>query len=528
MMASNGNRIVETPTRNWAAGSFLFRFCLGDHQILGRLFFVSAITWLLLGGLLAIAIRWQITWPWTPMPLLGAWFFSDLGGQVTPEFYDRLLVFHAIVMVFFGLVTFFQGGIGSFLIPLMIGAERMAVPRLGLVGFGLTCLSFTSMVLAFCWPLGSSKSQALLSIGIAFFGAGLLLTVTSQIVTIVQLRCKEMEWRQLPLTIWGTAFSSAYLVVAIPVIAGLCLIAQGGAMDQLDWIELLVGGAKPAIILLSIGIVSDVIACFGSRKSPGDEIVVLAMAGVAGVGIVQIFLGSSGQAEPIVDAMVLLPLTVVLIRWTRTIWKADIRLKTPMLFAIAAVLIMFMGLLAGILRLLPGVESLVHETHFSVGQQHALVFGSSLMAAWAATYYWFPKLFGVSLNEVVGKLHFWLTFVLSGVSVVAMQFLSRMPRRMADTSDFGGANDVLQINQIITYGTFVLAAAQLLLLLNCLGCRLFGRPANGNPWGGTTLEWTLCQPSSGPELQQQPTSRQGVFDNPKEGLVSDSEPQGAD
>ena len=223
-----------------SSASFISTYVFSkDHKIIGIQFLFSTLLWFLVGGLLALAIRWQLAWPWSDMPVIGRMLFSGEGGQISPEFYTMLFTMHATVMIFFVIIPILSGAFGNFLIPLMIGADDMAFPTLNMLSYWFMWPAFIFIGLSFFsdghgaaagWtsypPLsartaaapGSGMAQTLWLLGVTFVGISSMMGSVNYMTTIIQMRAPGMTMFRLPLTIWGMFITAVLQAFALPVL----------------------------------------------------------------------------------------------------------------------------------------------------------------------------------------------------------------------------------------------------------------------------------------------------------------------
>nr|NIP87083.1 cytochrome c oxidase subunit I [Planctomycetales bacterium] len=298
------------PGASLGIGGFFGKYIFSrDHKIIGLQFLFSTLIWFFIGGLLALGIRWQVAWPWRPMPLVGNLLFADSAGQISPEFYTMMFTMHATIMIFFVIIPILAGAFGNFLIPLMIGADDMAFPTLNMLSYWFMWPAFIVMSMAFFveggaaqagWtsypPLsvlteaapGSGMGQTLWLIGVTFVGVSSMMGSVNYLTTIIQMRAPGMTMFRLPLTIWSMFITAILQAFALPVLtaAGFMqladrmvgtgfflpdgatannMVAATGGGQPLLWQHLFWFYSHPAVyimILPAMGMVSDIISCF--------------------------------------------------------------------------------------------------------------------------------------------------------------------------------------------------------------------------------------------------------------------------
>ena len=457
-----------------------------DHKIIGLQFLFSTLIWFLVGGLLALAVRWQVAWPWGEgapfgiqgMPVLGNMFFAEQGGQISPEFYTMLFTMHATVMIFFVIIPILAGAFGNYLIPLMIGADDMAFPTLNMLSYWFMWPAFIVMTAAFFvegggpaagWtsypPLsvlteaapGSGAGQTCWLVGITLVGISSMMGSVNYLTTILQMRAPGMTMFRLPLTIWAMFITAVLQAFALPVLtaAGVMqltdrLIGTGfflpdgatannmplatGGGQPLLWQHLFWFYSHPAVyimILPAMGMVSDIISCFARKPIFGYKPMVYSIAGIAGLGFIvwghHMFVSGMnpflGMTFMVATMMIALPSAIKVFNWLGTIWSGKLVFSTPMLFALSFVSMFIIGGLSGIFMAATPVDIFIHDTYFIVAHFHYVLFAGTAMGVFAAIYFWFPKMFGRMMNESWGKVHFFFTFVFLNGTFFPMHIL---------------------------------------------------------------------------------------------------------
>jgi cytochrome c oxidase subunit 1 len=553
-----------------------------DHKMIGLQFLFSSLIWFGVGGMLALAVRWQLAWPWSDMPILGRWLFSAEGGQISPEFYNMLFTMHATIMIFFVVIPILSGAFGNYLIPLMIGAPDMAFPRLNMMSYWFMWPAFACMILSFTMPgygpaagwtsyaplatlldsaPGSTGAQNLWLVGLLFVGVSSMLGSINYMTTILQMRAPGMTMFRLPMTVWSLLVTAILQAFALPVLTAALLMqlsdrvlqtgfftpenisvnnaaAVSGGGQALLWQHLFWFYSHPAVyimILPAMGIVSDIISCFSRKPLFGYRPMVYAICAIAGLGFIvwghHMFVSGMNQILAIsfmVSTMLIaLPSGIKVFNWLGTLWGGKLQLTTPMLFSIGFVSMFIIGGLSGILMAAPPVDIYIHDTYFIVAHFHYVLFGASMLGVMGAIYFWFPKMFGRTMNEGLGKLHFFLTFIFLNGTFFPMHFLGArgMPRRYADPYIFAEFRDLLPLNQFITFCAFAMGAAQLIFILNFFGSIMYGRPAGRNPWKANTLEWLAPSPPPHGNFDFQPIVVRGPYEYSHPDRDSDHWPQ---
>ncbi|MCY3000386.1 MAG: cbb3-type cytochrome c oxidase subunit I [Planctomycetota bacterium] len=457
-----------------------------DHKVIGLQFLFSGLVFLALGGMMAMAIRYQLAWPWRPMPGL-AWMFPATGGAITPEFYTMLFTMHGTIMIFFVMIPLLTGAFGNFLIPLMIGAPDMAFPKLNMFGYWTMIPAFFFMILGFFvegghaaggWtsypPLstieaaapGSLSGQTCWLMGLTWVGVSSMMGAVNYVTTIVKMRAPGLTMMRLPLSIWGLMITSLLQLFALPVLTAASIMqlldrvlntgfftptnllvnnltpdsfaygseaaAAGG--QPLLWQHLFWFYSHPAVYILvlpAMGFTSDILAIHARKPIFGYKPMVYSMSAIAGLGFIvwghHMFTSGMnpalGMTFMVSTVMIALPSAIKVFNWLGTLWGGRIHLRTPMLFACAFVSMFIIGGLSGIWMAATPVDIYIHDTYIVVAHFHYVVFAGSLFAIFAAIYHWFPKMFGRLMNETVGKIHFVGSFIFTNMTFYMMHQL---------------------------------------------------------------------------------------------------------
>lgn len=555
---------------------WLGRIFSRDHKVIGLQFLFSSLIWMLVGGLLALAIRWQLAWPWSDMPIVGRWLFAAEGGQISPQFYNVLFTMHATIMVFFVMIPILAGAFGNYLIPLMIGARDMAFPTLNMLSYWVMWPAFACMIAAmvvpergpdFGWtaypPLAVlfGQSQALWMMGLLLVGVSSMMGSINYITTILQMRAPGLTMMRLPMTIWGMLITAILQAFALPVLTAAVVLQlsdrvmetgffapeglvneQGEAVvaggQALLWQHLFWFYSHPAVyimILPAMGMISDMLSCFSRKPLFGYRPMVFSMCAIAGMGFIvwghhmfvsgmNYFLSVSFMVSTILIA---LPSGVKTFNWLATLWQGRLVFSAAMLYCLGFVSMFVIGGLSGVVMASPAIDIMVHDTYFIVAHFHYVLFGSSMFGVFAAIQYWYPKMFGRMMNETLGKMHFVLTFIFLNGTFFPMHFLGArgFPRRYADPYVVESFRDLLPLNQFITWCALGMAAAQILFVINFLGSLFLGRRAVDNPWRANTLDWQTASPPGHGNFVVEPVVYRGAYEYSVPGRAEDYWPQ---
>jgi cytochrome c oxidase subunit 1 len=566
-----------------SVGEFINTYIFSrDHKIIGIQFLFSTLLWFLVGGLLALGIRWQLAWPWSNMPLIGPMLFSAEGGQISPEFYTTLFTMHATVMIFFVIIPILAGAFGNFLIPLMIGADDMAFPTLNMLSYWFMWPAFICIGISFLWPPygagagwtsypplsavpeaapGSAWAQTMWLLGVTFVGVSSMLGSVNYMTTIIQMRAPGMTMFRLPLTIWAMFITAILQAFALPVLtaAGLMQLADrligtgfflpeglsannsamatGGGQPIL-WQHLFWFYSHPAVyimILPAMGMVSDIVACFSRKPIFGYKPMVYSISGIAGLGFIvwghHMFVSGMnpllGMTFMVSTMMIALPSAVKVFNWLGTIWGGHIRYTTPMLFALSFVSMFIIGGLSGIFMAATPVDIFIHDTYFIVAHFHYVLFAGTAMAVFGAIYFWYPKMFGRMMDENLGKIHFFLTFIFLNGTFFTMHILGAVgfPRRLADPYDYETFKHLLPMNQFMSVCAILMVTSQVIFIFNFIYSMFFGAPVGRNPWGANSLEWFAPSPPGHGNFDMQPIVYRGPYEYGSPEVDTDNYPQ---
>jgi cytochrome c oxidase subunit 1 len=512
-----------------------------DHKVIGLQYFFLALTAVWVGMILSLFMRIHMVWPNADLPLI---------GHIQPEAYLSLVTMHGTIMVFFVLTTAPQGGFGNYFLPIQIGAPDMAFPVLNMLSFWTTFVAFVIMLAAFFvtggaplhgWtgypPLSAVQSAGpgeglgadLWITSIAIFCAASLMGALNFITTTLDLRAKGMSMMRMPLTVWswfitailgllafGVLLSAGILLlmdrnlgtsfyVPLVVVNGQVMAHRGGS--PLLWQHLFWFFGHPEVyiaILPGMGVASQLLSTFSRKPIFGYKAMVYAMLGIGFLGFMvwghHMFMSGmspySAFAFSILTMSIGVPSAIKTFNWLGTIWRGRVRFYTPMLFAVGFVSLFVSGGLSGPFLAQPTLDIPLHDTAFVVGHFHLIMGVAAIFGIFAATYYWVPKMFGRMMNEMLGKIHFWFTFIGTYCIFMPMHYLGMagQPRRYSQFTELAYLQHLIPLNRFITYAAIITISAQLVFVINLFWSMLKGPKASDNPWEATTLEWTTATP----------------------------------
>ncbi|TMD03129.1 MAG: cytochrome c oxidase subunit I [Chloroflexi bacterium] len=543
-----------------------------DHKVIGIQFLFLSLFFMVIGGILAMMVRWQLGFPDKAMPL-GRLFPENLmpEGHMDPSFYNQVFSMHGTIMIFLVIIPILAGAFGNFLVPLMIGARDMAFPKLNMLSFWVGAVGGVIMAASFFvangpaatgWtaypPLsavpdytGVTRGQTLWVISLLITGTASIMGAVNYITTIVNQRAPGMYFFRMPLTIWALFITAILQLMATPVLAsalgmllfdrtlGTHFFAPSGGGQVLLWQHLFWFYSHPAVyimILPAMGFVSDIVSTFSRKPIFGYKAMVFSLVGIAGLGFIvwghHMFQSGMnpalGSAFMVSTMVIAVPSAIKTFNWLGTLWRGSIRFTPAMLHALAFVSSFIIGGLSGVFMASTPVDIFIHDTYFIVAHLHYVLFGGSLFGVFAAINYWFPKMFGRMLNDTLGKIHFVLTFVFFNLTFFPMHILGMggHMRRIYDPTLYDFLKPLQPINEFISVCAFILGAAQILFVGNFVWSLFKGKRAEHNPWHANTLEWAA--PSPPPHLNWGdtiPTVYRGPYDYSVPGLEEDYLPQ---
>ncbi|MBI2216695.1 MAG: cbb3-type cytochrome c oxidase subunit I [Candidatus Rokubacteria bacterium] len=541
-----------------------------DHKMIARQFLFLGLFMMILGGLLALVIRWQLAWPETAVPGLG-WILTETEGILEPSTYNMAFTMHATIMIFFVVMPILAGAFGNFLIPLMIGARDMAFPFLNMLSFWVAALAGVLMLAGFFVPGGHAAAgwtsyaplssvteytgvnwgQNLWCISLFVLGISSMMGAINYITTVVNMRAPGMTLFRMPLVVWSLFITAILLLLALPVLTsgvamllfdrmlGTSWFRPSGGGEPLLWQHLFWYFGHPEVYILilpAMGIGSEILPVFARKPIFGYHAMAFSMIAIAFLSWIvyghHMFVSGMnptlGLSFMITTMIIAVPSAIKTFNWLGTLWGGRIRFTVPMLNALAFVSMFVIGGLSGIFMASTPVDIFIQDTYFIVAHIHYVVFGGSIFGAFAAIYYWFPKMFGRMTNPALGHLHFWPTFVFFNMTFFPMHILGvgGHMRRIYNPTQYEMLQPLQWWNVLITIGAIGLGLAQIPFVINFFWSLFAGRKAPVNPWNATTLEWSAPSPPPhlnwGPRL---PTVHRGPYEYSVPGSSEDFLPQ---
>jgi cytochrome c oxidase subunit I len=555
-----------------------------DHKMIAKQYLITGMLWAIIGGGFSIIFRLQLGFPnmdlaWLK-PLLGHWINDS--GKIAPNFYLALVTMHGTIMVFFVLTAGLSGTFSNFLIPLQIGARDMASGFLNMLSYWFFFLSsavmFSSLLVetgpaSGGWtvypPLsalpqampGSGLGMTLWLVAMAFFIVSTLLGGINYITTIINLRTKGMSFAKLPLTVWSFFFTAVIGLLSFPVLfsAALLLIfdrsfgtsfylsdiyVNGEALNHIGGSPILfqhlfwfLGHPEVYIVLLpALGITSEIIATnsrkpiFGYRAMIGSMLVIAILSFIVWAHHMFVtgmnpFLGSIFMFLTLIIAI---PSAVKAFNYITTLWRGNIIFTPAMMFSIGLVSVFISGGLTGIALGNSAIDIQLHDTYFVVAHFHLVMGSASFFGMIAGVYHWFPKMFGRMMNDKLGYIHFWITFI--GVYLVFFPLhyigIAGFPRRYYSFTGFDAFQSYTDLNMFVSAAAIITFLGQFIFVFNFFYSMFKGRLAPANPWRSNTLEWSTPRfPEHGNWPGEIPTVYRWPYDYSKPGATEDFIPQ---
>ena len=552
-----------------------------DHKVIGIQYAITAMLFLLFGFSLMMLMRWNLAFPGAPIPVIGNWLgqANAPGGIMLPEFYNQLGAMHGTIMVFLGVVPLAVGGFGNFVLPLQIGAPDMAFPKLNMFSYWAFFLGGVVMIASFFVPGGAANSgwtsYAPLSViatpGQTWWLVGMIFLITSSllgainfIVTTIQLRAPGLGFMRLPFFVWAQLVSAFLLLLAFPPLesaavlqlmdrlagtsffmpAGLVVTDQvleySGGGSPLLWQHLFWFLAHPEVyvlILPAMGIVAEIVANNTRKPLWGYRPLVYSLIFLGFMSFVvwahHMFMTGMGTTMSsffqTTTMIISIPSVVILSALFISLYGGSIRYPVAMLFALAFLPMFGIGGLTGLPLGLTAPDLHFHDTYYVIGHFHYVVAPGTILALFAGIYYWYPKVTGRVMNEFLGKIHFWGSFIAMNVVFMPMFItgLAGVNRRLYDGGmQYAHAQDVLQWNAVMSYGAWTLGFFQIFFIFNFFWSIRHGKQVDDNPWQATTLEWQAPSPPPHGNFTTPPEAHRGPYEYSVPGAATDFIMQG--
>ena len=545
-----------------------------DAKIIALQYSITAMAVGLLALVLSVLMRVQLAWP-------GAVSF------ITPDAYIQFVTMHGMIMVVYLLTALFLGGFGNYLIPLMLGARDMVFPYVNMISYWIYLVAVLILLASFFvpggptgsgWTLyppqailpgtpGSDWGITLMCISLGFFVIGFTMGGLNYVVTVLQARTRGMTLMRMPLTIWAIFTATVLALLAFPALLvsaimmsldnllgtsyfmpaiislGQQLDHSGGSPILFQHLFWFFGHPEVYIVALpAFGVISELISVHARKNIFGYRLMVWAIVVIGGLSFIvwahHMYVSGMnpyfGFFFATTTLIIAVPTAIKVYNWVLTLWQGNIRLNVPMLFAIGFVFTFINGGLTGIFLGNVIIDVPLSDTYFVVAHFHMVMAVSPILAVFGAVYHWYPKITGRMLNEGMGKFHFWMTFVGLYCIYYPMHYLGILgvPRRYFANAGANGLPDwfpesAQMVNVGITIAAIVVASVQLVFLYNLYHSATRGKPAGGNPWGATTLEWQTADtpPTHGNFGKELPSVYRWAYDYSVPGAEEDFIPQ---
>jgi len=525
-----------------------------DHKVIGKQYYGLALVAVLVGMFLSWLMRIHLGW--TNFAIPGLHLLSENGAPgnvMTPEYYLQLMTMHATIMVFFVLTTAPFAAFGNYFLPIQVGAEDMPFPRFNMMSFWVTLTAFVVLIASFFvsdgptlggWtqyaPLsavgsaggpGEGMGVVLWAASIAIFCIGQLLGSLNFITTTLDMRTRGLSMWRLPISTWGwfitsimglTAFAvlmPACILLILDHVAGTSFFVPSNTIinDQLQphsggstllWQHLFWFFGHPEVyiaIVPGMGIVSHVLVTNMRRPMLSHRTLIYSFGALAVLSYMvyghHMFVSGMNPVSSIAFSfptlIITIPSTIVVLIWLGSLYGAKLRINTASLFSLGFISMFIAGGVSGFFLAQPSLDIMLHATYFVVGHFHMVMGVAAMFGIFAGTYFWFPKMYGRVMNETLGKIHFWITFV--GAYCIFMPFhylglAGNVRRYQAFVVEY--MQPLIPVHRFITIAALITGAAQLIFLFNLFYSRFKGAAAPANPWEATSLEWST--PSSPP------------------------------
>ncbi|HTV60740.1 MAG TPA: cbb3-type cytochrome c oxidase subunit I [Verrucomicrobiae bacterium] len=524
-----------------------------DHKVIGLQYYGLALLAVFIGMALSWLMRLHLGWGSLAIPGLHHLSSTGAPGNVmTPEFYLSLMTMHGTIMVFFVLTNAPLAGFGNYFLPIQVGAADMAFPRMNMMSFWVTFSAFIVLMMSFFvgdgpplsgWTAyatlssvggasgpGEATGQTFWAVAIALFCVGQLLGSLNFITTTLDLRAKGMTLARMPLPTWAWFITACIGLLAFADLLPACIllildrsfgtsffnpagmvlngqVAKYSGGSPLLWQHLFWFFGHPEVyiaIIPSFGIVSHILTV-GARKPllGGTRVMTGCIIAAAFLSYMvwghHMFLSGlnpfSALLFSVPTLIITIPFTVGVLMLIGTVYGARLRFNTATLFCLGFISVFVSGGISGFFLAQPSIDIYLHATYFVVAHFHFVMAVASIFGIFAGTYFWMPKMIGRMMNETLGKIHFWLTFI--GVYCIFMPMhylgLAGNVRRYASFTD-NFLIPLIPVHKFITIAALATGAAQFIFLWNLFHTRFWGPKASDNPWEATSLEWSTTSP----------------------------------
>jgi cytochrome c oxidase subunit 1 len=517
----------QQPQRKWQD---YFGFST-DHKVIGIQYLVTAFFFYFIGGALAEVMRTELS---TPDP-----------DFVQPEFYNQLLTMHGTIMLFLWIIPA-GAAFANYLIPLMIGAEDMAFPRLNAVAFWmippggiLLMSSFFNGAPQAGWtsypPLSliSGKSgEEIWILSVLILGTSSMFGAINFVTTILLMRMPDMDIHSMPLFCWSMLATSGLILIGTPVLgaalillsfdllAGTAFFNPAGGGDPIVYQHMFWFYSHPAVYIMILpffGAISEILPVHARKPVFGYRAIAYSSLAISFLGLIvwahhMFSSGTPGWLRMFFMAttmIIAVPTGIKVFSWCATIWGGKLSLNSAFIFAVGFLSSFLIGGLSGVMLAAVPFDIHVHDTYFIVAHFHYVLFGGSVFGLFAAVYHWFPKMTGRMVNETLGQIHFVMTFIGFNITFLPMHQLGLqgMNRRVALYDP-----QFQTLNMVCTIGSYILALSTFPFIINIIWSLMKGKKAGRNPWRALTLEWQTASPPIIENFEEAPVLWAGPYD----------------
>lgn len=514
-------------------GSWLFTV---DHKRIGILYLIVILLAFALGGFFAVSLRLELFHPG-----------EQYVGQDT---YNKFFTLHGAIMIFLFLVPAIPAILGNFCLPLMLGTKDVAFPKLNLaswyvymIGAAFTLYSVVTGAVDTGWtfysPYSTQSSSSVISMtfGVFILGFSSIFTGLNFIVTIHKMRAPGLTWHKLPLFVWGAYATSLIQVLATPVLGITLLLLILEKVGGIGIFDPKMGGdpvlfqhffwfySHPAVyimILPGMGIISELVAVHARKHIFGYKPIAYSSVAIALLGFLvwghHMFVAGQSEFSSLVFSFITffigIPTAIKIFNWMTTLYKGQISITTPLLYAVAFILLFSIGGFTGIMLGALGVDVHLHDTYFVVAHFHYVMFGGNVIAFLGGLHHWWPKIFGKMYSEFWGKIAFAFIFVGFNMTFFSQFMLGSqgMPRRYHDYSGFLKEDLFHRYHGFSSIGSLILGIGFIIIAFYLLASLFKGKPVGNNPWGGLSFEWATTSPPPTENFTYNPVLKHGPYD----------------